>query len=174
MRFWFRKTEASANSVRIARHITASHSEPSNHLIEDIAAGSLTVPQTIQDALPKCVICVQICACCFASTQPKTHYRSHGPPIWWRMIVNCWLKSSRLHFVPVWLPSEFARTGSAAWPMWLRRSIGSGRAPSPPILMPRCRAPYKAWPEGKHQKSGLHHNRRGETGLPTFRGKVSF
>ena len=39
-----------------------SNADPSDHLIEDIAAGSFSaVPQKILDALPKYLLCVQIC-----------------------------------------------------------------------------------------------------------------
>ena len=48
--------------IRVGKQITLSNADPSDHLIEDVAAGSFSaVPQTILDALPKYVLCVQIC-----------------------------------------------------------------------------------------------------------------
>ena len=51
-----------------------SNADPSDHLIEDIATGSFSVvPQTILDALPKCVLCVQICVHFATGPQMNTY-----------------------------------------------------------------------------------------------------
>ena len=60
--------------IRVGKQITLSNADPSDHLIEDIAAGPFSaVPQTILDALPKYVLRVQICVH-FATGQQMNTY----------------------------------------------------------------------------------------------------
>jgi len=59
--------------MRVGKQITLGNPDPSNHLIEDIAAGSFGTVQTILDASPKYVLCVQLCVNFAIGPQAKTY-----------------------------------------------------------------------------------------------------